>query len=52
MAVIIESYQTIFVNQKWPDWSSLWPTILLALALCLLGMHLFRKNVGEMVDEL
>ena len=52
MAVIIESYQTIFVNQKWPDWSSLWPTILLALTLCLLGMHLFRKNVGEMVDEL
>lgn len=52
MVVIIESYQTIFVNQKWPDWSSLWPTILLALTLCLLGMHLFRKNVGEMVDEL
>ena len=52
MAVIIESYQTIFVNQKWPDWSSLWPTILLALTLGLLGMHLVRKNVGEMVDEL
>ena len=52
MVVIIESYQTIFVNQEWPDWSSLWPTFFLALALCLLGMHLFRNHVGEMVDEL
>lgn len=52
MAPVIASYQTIFVNQNWPDWASLWPTALLAALLCLLGLHLFKKNAGEMVDEL
>jgi lipopolysaccharide transport system permease protein len=28
------------------------PTGLLGLLLCLLGMQLFRKRAGEMVDEL
>ena len=52
MAPLIMSYQTILVNGQWPDWSSLLPVTLLALLLCLLGLKLFRKRAGEMVDEL
>ena len=52
MAPLIAAYQGIFVYGQWPDWHALWPTALLAAALCLLGMRLFRKRSGEMVDEL
>jgi len=52
MASIMTAYQGILVNHQWPQWSSLWPTAVLASLLCLLGLHLFKKNVGEMVDEL
>ncbi len=52
LAPLIAAYQGIFVYGHWPDWSALWPTALLAVALCLLGMRLFRKRSGEMVDEL
>lgn len=52
MAPLIAAYQGIFVYGQWPDWNTLWPTALLAAALCLLGMRLFRKRSGEMVDEL
>ena len=52
MAPVIGAYQTIFVHQNWPNWQSLWPTVVLACLLCLLGLHLFKKNAGEMVDEL
>lgn len=52
MTNIITAYQKILVNGQWPDWSSLWPISLIAVLLCFLGMHLFRKHAGEMVDEL
>lgn len=52
MTPLIMAYQTIFVNGQWPQWASLWPITLLGLALCVLGMRLFRKRSGEMVDEL
>ena len=52
MTNIIASYQGVLVNGRWPDWSSLWPVTLLALALCAWGMRLFRAHAGEMVDEL
>jgi lipopolysaccharide transport system permease protein len=52
MASVMAAYQGILVNHEWPHWASLWPTALLSLVLCLLGLHLFKKNVGEMVDEL
>ena len=52
MAPVISSYQTIFVNQQWPSWTSLWPTAATTVVLCLLGLNLFKKNAGEMVDEL
>ena len=52
MAPIIQSYQTILVQGELPHWERLWPVTLLALVLCVLGMRLFRKRAGEMVDEL
>jgi len=52
MASVMAAYQGILVNQQWPHWASLLPTALLSAAFCLLGLHLFKKNVGEMVDEL
>lgn len=52
MTNLITSYQSILVNGQWPDWSTLWPVTVLALVLCVCGMHLFRKHAGEMVDEL
>ena len=52
MARLIEAYQTILVNGRWPNWYSLWPVLVLALLFCGIGFSLFRKHAGEMVDEL
>jgi lipopolysaccharide transport system permease protein len=52
MAQITGAYQTILVNGQPPQWGSLVPAFLLSALLCLLGMLLFRKRSGEMVDEL
>ncbi len=52
MTNIITSYQGVLVNGRWPDWITLWPVTVLALALCAWGMRLFRAHAGEMVDEL
>jgi len=52
MAGLVAGYQTILVNGQWPQWQSLWPVTVLAVLLCVLGIRLFRKHAGEMVDEL
>lgn len=52
MTNLVVSYQRILVRGLWPEWQSLWFVTLLALALCMLGLMLFRKHSGEMVDEL
>jgi lipopolysaccharide transport system permease protein len=52
MARLIEAYQQILVKGAAPDWLSLLPVLVLALLLCALGMRLFRRRAGEMVDEL
>ena len=52
MAHIIGAYQTILVKGQWPNWSSLAIPLVLAVLMCVLGMRLFRKRSGEMVDEL
>jgi len=52
MAAVIQSYQTILVSAQAPDWSTLLPAAILAVLLCALGLQLFRKRAGEMVDEL
>lgn len=52
MAPLIMAYQDVLVKHAWPQWGSLLPVTLLALALAVLGLRLFRKRAGEMVDEL
>lgn len=52
MAAMIAAYQTILVDHQWPQWHSLLLPLLVSILLCMLGMHLFRKHAGEMVDEL
>lgn len=52
MTPLISAFQAVLVYQRWPEWHSLWLPIVVALALCLLGLHLFRSRSGEMVDEL
>lgn len=52
MAPVIAAYQTLLVSGQWPQWETLIPVSLVGVALCILGMRLFRKRSGEMVDEL
>lgn len=52
MAAVVNAYQTILLHGALPDWASLVPVTVLALLCCVLGLHLFRKHAGEMVDEL
>lgn len=52
MAGVIGAYQSILVHAQAPDWSSLIPAILVGVACCAIGLQLFRKRAGEMVDEL
>lgn len=52
MANLVRGYQTILVNGQLPNWATIWPTLLLSLLLCALGLYLFRRHSGEMVDEL
>jgi len=49
---IIVACQDILVNKQWPIWQDLMPITLIALMLCTLALRLFRKHVGEMIDEL
>ena len=52
MARLIAAFQVILVNGQWPNWYSLWPVVVLAILLCVIGFGLFRRHAGEMVDEL
>lgn len=52
MASIMGALQGVVVKGEWPQWNTLVYPLALAVVLCLLGLHLFRKNAGEMVDEL
>jgi lipopolysaccharide transport system permease protein len=52
MTPLITAWQTIFVHAAPPDWASLVPVAVLAALLAGAGLWLFRRRVGEMVDEL
>lgn len=49
---IIEGFHAVLVHAQWPDWGSLWLVCIEALILCFVGLRLFRKHSGDMVDEL
>lgn len=52
MANLVGAFQQILVNQQWPTWQGLLPATIVAVAMCILGMRIFRRHAGEMVDEL
>jgi lipopolysaccharide transport system permease protein len=52
MAPLIMACQDILVKGQWPQWRGLAAVAVVAVLLCLLGLQLFRKRAGEMVDEL
>jgi lipopolysaccharide transport system permease protein len=49
---LIACYQSILTRGVLPEWNSLLPISLISIGLCVFGLRLFRKRVGEMVDEL
>ncbi|MCG8611402.1 MAG: ABC transporter permease [Pseudomonadales bacterium] len=52
IAPIVQGYQTIVLQQQWPDWSSYYPQLILGIGLFILSYTLFRKLSADMVDEL
>lgn len=52
LSPIMAGVQGVLVQGQWPQWSSLIYPAVLALLLCMLGLRLFRKHSGDMVDEL
>jgi homopolymeric O-antigen transport system permease protein len=52
MAGLMTGFQQILVAGQWPHWDALWPITVLAVLFCFTGLRLFRRHVGEMVDEL
>ena len=52
MTMLVTCYQQVLVSGQWPQWQTLWPVAVAALALCALALRLFRQHAGEMVDEL
>jgi lipopolysaccharide transport system permease protein len=49
---LILAFQTVLVNASWPEWGSLITIFFITVALNLVGLILFRKHAGDMVDEL
>ncbi|WP_308495531.1 ABC transporter permease [Duganella guangzhouensis] len=52
MTAVMAAFQGVLVHGEAPHWGTLWPVTVLALVFCALGLQLFRKRAGEMVDEL
>ena len=52
MTGVVGAYQDILVAGTWPRWADLAPAAILGVVLCILGMRLFARRSGEMVDEL
>jgi lipopolysaccharide transport system permease protein len=52
MYPLIKSYQGIFVQGLWPNWVQLLSPMFLGVLLCYLGLKLFQRHAGDMVDEL
>lgn len=52
MASIVDACQQVLVKGLYPNWIAIIYPACLGLILCLVGLNLFRKHIGEMVDEL
>ncbi len=52
LAPVIGSFQSILVNEEPPLWESLIYPFIFSMALCFIGLYLFRRHAADMVDEL
>jgi len=52
MTQIVRAFQIIFVEKRWPDMEGPLIVAVLSVGLCMLALRLYRRHVGEMVDEL
>ena len=52
MQPLMVAYQTLFLNQRVPDFASLAPLFVLTAFFLMLGAWFFVSRVGELVDEL
>ncbi len=52
MAIIIMSYQNIFIYNVDPDWLSLFFVFVFSLCLVAIGWRMFKKHSADIVDEL
>lgn len=49
---LIKGYQDVFMRQVWPDWTGILTVGAAALIICFLTLRLYRRHIGEVVDEL
>ena len=49
---LIKGYQDIFLYDRLPDFLSIATVLFFSIALGIWSLHIYRKHVGEMVDEL
>lgn len=52
MISIVTAFQDILAAGQWPKWDGLWFAAVLALLSCWMGLQLFRRRAGELMDEL
>jgi len=52
MAITVGSMHDVFVNNQAPQWIPLLNVSLVGFLLMILGLYLFRRHSGDMVDEL
>lgn len=52
MTSIIQGFQSALGRGEWPTWDSLWFPACVTFFFLILGLSLFRRHSGEMVDEL
>ena len=52
MTPLVQAYQGILVSGTTPDWVTLAPMVIAGIVLCILGLRLFRRRSGEIVDEI
>lgn len=52
LAPLFAAFQTIFVQNVFPDWSALLPTIIVAFILMVYAASVVNRHADDMVDEL
>lgn len=52
MVPLMDGFQRVLSSGQWPQWENLLYPAALSLLLCVLGVRLFRRHAGDMVDEL